>query len=598
VRIAGRGTGLVAFVAVTGFAQASTVTYVPSAVDVANPERGFYSHRETDASAPETLDPASLTADRLERQRTLALRLYFLDLFRDSPLSAAFLDLVAADLGALRQAGVKGVLRFAYARPDTWPPTQPYGDATRERILGHLAQLEPVLRAGGDVIAVVQTGFIGLWGEWYYTDHFGDQGTVSAAQWAERLAVLRAVQDAMPAVRTAQVRTPQYKQTLFGTTIPLGASQAFDSSRLARTGFHNDCFLASADDFGTYVDADDRPYLAAETRYLPMGGETCNLDPPHSECGGALTELAEYHFSYLNADYHPGVLGSWESGGCMPEIRRRLGYRLELLHGVFDDSVRPGDGFAVSVDLRNVGFAAPFGPRPVQLLLRHAGTGDLHGVALSDDPRLWLPGPMHTIAHTICVPFDLPAGSYDLLLNLPDLYPGLRQRPEYSILFANDGGVRESGTGYNDLRHAIAVAPDAPARACTSGLSLVPIAALPGPSPGRIPGDDSSGIPLRLAKGAGAGGPITLSWGTSCSPGATDYAVMEGPLGQWTDALPATCSTGAATTASLTPDSGDRYFLVVALSETAEGSYGVDSTGAERPRSSAPCRPSHETACP
>lgn len=579
-------------------AGASAVTYISSAVDFANPERGFYRHRETDASAPVPLDPASMSADRLDRQMTLVLRLYYLDLFVDSPLSPALLDLVTADLGALRQAGVKCVLRFAYARPDVWPPTQPYGDAVRQRIVGHLAQLESVLRANGDVIAVVQTAFIGLWGEWYYTDHFGDQGVVSQQQWADRLAVQRAVQDAIPAVRMAQLRTPQYKQTLFGTTTPIGAAQAFDASRLARSGFHNDCFLASADDFGTYVDADDRPYLAAETRYLAMGGETCNPDPPHSECAGDLAELAEYHFSYLNADYHPVVLGSWESGGCMAEIRRRLGYRLELLQGAFDDSVRPGDGFAVSIDLRNVGFAAPFGPRPVQLLLRHAGTGELVGVALPDDPRLWLPGPVHSIAHSICVPSGMPLGDYELLLSLPDLYPGLRPRPEYSIQVANDGGVRETGTGYNNLLHAISVTPAAPARACTGGLLLAPLVSLPGPPPGRIPRDESFGIPLRLAKEVAPSTAVTLSWGASCSPGATDYAVMEGPLGAWTDHLPVTCSTGGATTASLTPGGGRRYYLVVPLSATAEGSYGVDATGAERPPSSTPCRSGREAACP
>ncbi len=33
---------------------------------------------------------------------------------------------------------------------------------------------------------------------------------------------------------------------------PLAANEAFNGTDKARIGFHNDCFLASADDYGTY----------------------------------------------------------------------------------------------------------------------------------------------------------------------------------------------------------------------------------------------------------------------------------------------------------------------------------------------------------
>ena len=41
---------------------------------------------------------------------------------------------------------------------------------------------------------------------------------------------------------------------------------------------------------------------------------------------------------------------------------------------------------------------------------------------------------------------------------------------------------------------------------------------------------------------------------------------------------------------TITPADGSRYYLVVPLSETSEGSYGDGSSGA-RPRSTDPCRP-------
>ena len=41
-------------------------------------------------------------------------------------------------------------------------------------------------------------------------------------------------------------------------------------------GHHNDCFLASSDDFGTYDDKSvEYPYMQDDTKYAVMGGETC-----------------------------------------------------------------------------------------------------------------------------------------------------------------------------------------------------------------------------------------------------------------------------------------------------------------------------------
>ena len=49
---------------------------------------------------------------------------------------------------------------------------------------------------------------------------------------------------------------------------------------------------------------------------------------------------------------------------------------------------------------------------------------------------------------------DLPGqvlpGAYDVLVNLPDASPTLRQDPRYSIRFANTG-TWEPATGFNNL---------------------------------------------------------------------------------------------------------------------------------------------------
>lgn len=41
-------------------------------------------------------------------------------------------------------------------------------------------------------------------------------------------------------------------------------------------GIHNDCFLASSTDMGTYEDKSvEYPYLQEDTKYTVVGGQTC-----------------------------------------------------------------------------------------------------------------------------------------------------------------------------------------------------------------------------------------------------------------------------------------------------------------------------------
>jgi hypothetical protein len=93
-------------------------------------------------------------------------------------------------------------------------------------------------------------------------------------------------------------------------------------------------------------------------------------------------------------------------------------------------------------------------------------------------------------------------------------------------------------------------------------------------------------------------GNLVLLWGRSCRSSDTDYAVYEGLLGNFTSHAPRLCGTGGATSATLTPASGNRYYLVVPLSpDGAEGSYGTGSNGIQRPPSATGCRPQVFTGC-
>lgn len=434
-------------------AQPVRTEYVGTDEIFRNPERGFHSLQTSQAES------GALTTTRLQQLKdnglSLILRLYYLKKFKESPMSDAQLELIQKDMDLLRDMGMKAILRFAYSS------NQNEADAPLSTIMTHLDQLEPVLRRNVDVIAAVEAGFIGAWGEWYYSSN-GLNNT------EDRRTVTQKWLSVLPTERMVQVRTPGYKKAIFERSSPLTLEEAHDGSDFARTGHHNDCFLASGSDYGTYASPADKVYLASDSRYTSVGGETCNPNPPRSECTTAISELEAFHWSNLNQDYHRTVLQSWETGGCMDDVKRRLGYRFRLIDSEISGSVQPGGAFQLNALLTNDGFAAPYNPRLVEVVLRERQSGTRYVARLDEDPRFWFPGEEIRIEATVGVPEDLPEGEYDVLLSLPAPERSIYDRADYAIRLANEQ-VWEEETGYNSLLVSTTVSADAAGDAYDGG---------------------------------------------------------------------------------------------------------------------------------
>ncbi len=100
---------------------------------------------------------------------------------------------------------------------------------------------------------------------------------------------------------------------------------------------------------------------------------------------------------------------------------------------------------------------------------------------------------------------------------------------------------------------------------------------------------------VRTLSIAMSGTDLRLAWDSDCP--ATDHAIYEGTIGDFTTHAPRLCSTGGATSATLSLPSGSVYYIVVPLSASAEGSYGTTSAGTERPAGSPACRPQQLGSC-
>lgn len=413
----------------------TTVSYQPDETNFLNPERGFHGNAEI-------LDETDLSWIR-DNGHSLVRAYIRLDDYRDKALPDSFLNEIRAGLANARPAGIKVILRFSYN----------FGidedDASLAQVEQHIDQLQSILEEYQDVIVVLQAGFIGAWGEW----HNSSNGLDTPENKAKILADLL---DTFPNSRMVQLRYPG--DLIDNYPDPLTTNQAFSGSDVARIGHHNDCFLSSDTDVGTYWPIERKEefqtYLAQMSAYTPVGGETCqvSIDEHRTDCPTTLDELARFHWSYLNNDFYQGDIDRWQAEGCYLEIAKRLGYRYRLLEASVVDQAQAGDSVSLSLKMTNDGFARLYNARPAELSLINQANGVEHSLIIQSDVRFWLPGPGETknLGVSVNLPTDLPASSYDLHLNLPDAAPTLRSRPNYSIRLANQD-VWDATTGYNNL---------------------------------------------------------------------------------------------------------------------------------------------------
>lgn len=432
-----------------------TIYYTETDEIFANPERGFLQqvyYESSDLAAQS--NPNSIKSNRENDYMTLYLHSYYLTDYIESDISQEFLDRMERNFQALREGGAKAVLRYSYKHSDS-KKDQPW-DATLDWMKRHIDQLAPYWEEYTDVILCLQAGFIGVWGEWYYTSTFKFNPSKDE-DFVPRWELVNYLLDALPDNRQLAFRTPGYKMRYLRMhgqeVLPLTESEAYQNTAKARLCGHNDCFVASNNDVGTYFSPEERTFWEEDTKYTLMGGETCG-ECYYSNGPNAIKEMTKYHWTYINRSYHQGVLNSWILDGSMKEIKRRLGYRFVLDKAFPTQEPKGGELYQITLSLRNVGFAALANPRNVELVLVDKTDPTKKYVYPQQiDPRFWMPG--DTITTTIYGRLEENlSGNFGVYLNMPDSYSNLHDNPAFSIRFANED-MWEAETGYNYLTDLI-----------------------------------------------------------------------------------------------------------------------------------------------
>ncbi|MEO1625140.1 MAG: DUF4874 domain-containing protein, partial [Bacteroidota bacterium] len=436
---------------------------VISTAHIANPERGwFYS---IGAWSNNDLQPFPSAAELANMRSgndkiTLVRRYYLLDDFLNGPISQSLLNQFQSDCDALRAAGFKLIPRFSY----NWSYGLPQLDPTVSRAHQHLEQLRPYLANNEDIIAHVEAGFIGHFGEWHNSsENHVDNFTLAVRPGGHAIldSLLKATpQSRMVATRYYYHNKMKYLENYHGQTRPVTQSTAFGGGVAARIGTHNDAIMFDADWMWHHDSIpQQRDYADEDLQWVVTSGEP--LPSSFGLSNNPMPELSFLRFNSLamNANIEGGtdLYDYWKAQGYYDELTLQLGHRYQLREATIDNEVEQNGRLRINLELDNVGFASLYNPRTSELIFRTPNQQSEFSIDITSQLDLrYLQNGSHTLTVDIPIPSDLETGAYDLYLHFPDASPRLRSDPRYSIQLANQG-TWESATGYNSLQHRVSV---------------------------------------------------------------------------------------------------------------------------------------------
>jgi len=410
------------------------VTYASTSNIIPNPEKGFYRYTSTGSSDRYTLlNQSTISGYRTNENITVIQRQFFLKPFiTGTPITSTYLSNMQTDFNRIRNAGAKVIVRFTYTSSSA-SVYQP----TKAQILAHIAQLAPVVNANRDVIVSIQAGFIGRYGEWYYTGSSefgnGDFTVLTTTQWNNRKEVMDKMVSSFDSSIPLQVRYVFAKQKMYGNTF------------IGRIGFYNDSFLGTWGDSGTFIvngslgtpSAADVTYWQNSTVNNPVSGESNMINSPRTDCTNALIELNRYNWSLINKDYFPTVITNWQTNGCFSTIQKSIGYDFRLNTSNITNGV-------LTINIGNYGYANLFKDRKAYLVCKNTTTNVNYSFLIDNNFKNCATTSYNITTNLTTL--GLPSGSYKLYINLPD---PLINNKLYSIQTSNLNTW--TSEGFNDL---------------------------------------------------------------------------------------------------------------------------------------------------
>ena len=373
----------------------------------------------------------------------------------DAELTKDVLDALEETLKSMEENGRNAVIRFSY---DPWFSGKKTYEPSMQVILQHQKQLGEVLSRHPEVIASLECGIFGKWGEMHGSDACSQENFNQVIdQWLKVL----------PVTIPISVRTPAQYCGWCG--IDLGSIEeqvTLPGQKEYRVGIYNDGYLASDTDLGTYADRQKEiAWLYNQARHTLFGGETGIPYGKQEEIRATAAYMEKEafltHLSYLHVDWNKEVAKSLkeevyegadaryvgESGYVY--VRNHLGYRFVLRGVSLTKKVSKGQKLILEANVENVGFANLVKPKELSILLKDEDgyysfafrKDELKEgmVAENYDPTAWDSQTVTNVSLAIPLPEELPLGEYQVLIRIASpAAEGKIGMQGYPVRFAND----------------------------------------------------------------------------------------------------------------------------------------------------------------
>lgn len=418
---------------------------------VKNPDRGLYKLVQVELqNEEENFDDFEKKVDEInENDKEVSLILLELNLknyVQENNISKNKITEINKYFSIIRKNGYKVIFRVVY---DSVGQTN--SEPEFNIILQHMDDLKEIYTTNKDIIFVVEAGYLGSYGEWH--DGRYDKDLEKKNKIIEKLLEI------IPEEIQINLRKPQFIIDYIGNKTTISEMNAFSSEKIARLGLHNDGYLASETDLGTFEKnerTESLKWQSAQTKYTAFGGEAQNKNSIYNDLSNAIEDMKIRHCNYLNRTYDREVKEKWKNTKYtgkdpnyigidgMTYIQNHLGYRLLLQECSIKGQQASGSA-NVDIVINNVGFGNIIKSKKIELI--YVNEKSTYKIETNIDIRKQIQNSEYIINIDDKLPANMKEGKYKVYLSICEPYESLKNNSNYYIKLVNKNVWNEETKG-------------------------------------------------------------------------------------------------------------------------------------------------------
>lgn len=417
-----------------------------------NPERGFYTpvyikYNETNNK---------IISENDAKKNLIHLRLDIGSFSKavngkaDIELTQNMLDSFEQTLKRIKSNGGTAIVRFAYTFEG-----EKNKEPSMNMILTHISQLCPIITRNQEVIAYIELGFFGPWGEMHSSDICTQENVSKALDMM--------IENTSQNIKIG-VRQPQYYANWAGIDRDkINENITTSDMKSYRVGLYNDGYLGSESDLGTFKNREvEIKWLEKQAMHTLYGGEVV-ANYAHGMPLNTVKYMSEEafrtHTSYLNGIYNDKVIASWRSeiyNGTdelykgktgYTYISNHLGYRFVLRKANILKKIKQDQKLNIELSVENVGFGNLVNSKIVTIVL--VKDNKMYEIKTDLDATKWNSKDVAKLVVNAELPDGIEIGDWEVYLRISQYGDVEKDNNYLCIRFANNGDMWNQSIGAN-----------------------------------------------------------------------------------------------------------------------------------------------------